>query len=368
VATGILDGLDADQLAHAMAIALAAPGRATAHTRHAGGQARALLHASAAVQGQEAVAMAKAGMQGPLGILDSKDGLLADLCWIPLRNAFTGMGKAWLSDTLSYKRSPVSLPVQVAVQSVAEILARHMKAAGRRLRPDQVERIEIRTSLPGVFLEEQAAQHTILDPSTVSGSARRSIATLLVGHGLGREQFTQDWLNAEQERIMDLASRVELIHCWDCSMRQLTQLVESATPLFAGLTAREIKSVLRCAGGNSALTRPKGFDSQWRVLKARPDRLLDKIRYASGDLGDVDWADWQLCFPTQVRLFTTRGGSWPEKRTIPEGSPGWPWEKTVDGVVERFAGEDTTLAERARMLLCSDLEGSAEEWVGGLLH
>ena len=31
---------------------------------------------------------------------------------------------------------------------------------------------------------------------------------------------------------------------------------------------------------------------------------------------------FQFCYPTEVCIFTTRGGKWPERRVFPNGGPG----------------------------------------------
>ena len=85
-------------------------------------------------------------------------------------------------------------------------------------------------------------------------------------------------------------------------------------------------------------------------------------------MADVDWADWQPHRPAQVRLFTTRGGSWPEKRATPEGAPGWAWSDTVQRVIRGFAGEDPALDIRAQQLLNPDVNAASDEWVAALLN
>jgi len=96
------------------------------------------------------------------------------------------------------------------------------------------------------------------------------------------------------------------------------------------------------------------------ILRARPDALLDRIRHSSGDLAEARLDEWQFRFGTEVRLHTTRGGSWPERRSIPEGSPGWPWDRTVDRVqAERGEG--------ARAMVEASGAEDAEGWVRALL-
>ena len=367
VASGLLDGLDADQLAHALALAISTPQRMPWRTLLGGGMGKALVVASPAVQGVDAVDLARAGMAGPLDILDAGDGLLGTLCWAPLRNAFTGLGTAWLSRTLSYRLMPGATPIQVPVQQVWEILRRHVKAADKRLRADQVDRIHIKATFATVSQEQLAQGHGGLDPASIPYSVKRSIGVLLVAQELGPEQLRTGWLESEKDRIAEVASKVEIEHDWVRTWGFVEHLVEVAAPLLAGLTRAELRTAgLRASGTYGSPGMPAASELL-TLLRHRPDQLMEKIRYASGDLADARLDEWQYRLGSEVRLYTTRGGSWPDRRDLPEGSPGWPWQQTVDGVHRKFAAGEDARAERVASVGAMDGGADAEAWVGELL-
>jgi hypothetical protein len=97
------------------------------------------------------------------------------------------------------------------------------------------------------------------------------------------------------------------------------------------------------------------------LLRARPDRLLEQIRYSTGDLSDARLDELQFSCDTEVKLFTTRGGSWPERRAVPEGSPGWSWQDTVERVLARHGAPD------ADALLRAASSAKGRQWVASIL-
>lgn len=363
---GWLQGLDADELAHALAIALASAGLGPLSTLLSGGTPRALAASGPAVAAYDAVIQAQAGVQGSLDLLDARDGLLGTLSWAPLRNAFTGLGSAWFTETLSFSLSPSSVWHQTAVQGVQEILRRHVKAADKRLRLDQLERIEIRAGALPCGLEQLAAEHGGLDAAAVPTSMRRAIGALVVAYEYGPSQLEQSWLDANHDDISEAARRVEVSHDWRYTVRLVDHLVDVLSPLFAGVTLPELvgagQQARRAFGTTFAAP---GAAELLALVQARPDRVLERLRHTSGDMATARLREWQMTMPVDIKLFTTRGGSWPEERSIPVGSPGWPWDKTISGVLAKL---DATFAEeRASGLYATSESAPASEWLQSLL-
>ena len=71
-----------------------------------------------------------------------------------------------------------------------------------------------------------------------------------------------------------------------------------------------------------------------RLLRA----AIGLRKVAAVELTQVDVASWQLHLPVEIQLYTTRGGRWPERRSLPEGSPGSDWSHTRAFVLRRFDG------------------------------
>ncbi|MEE2751685.1 MAG: hypothetical protein VX519_09660, partial [Myxococcota bacterium] len=97
------------------------------------------------------------------------------------------------------------------------------------------------------------------------------------------------------------------------------------------------------------------------------DKLLGKAAATSGDLADLDERALRFPAPTEVKLYTTRGGWWPERRDTPEGSPGASWEETVQGMLRKFAAEEPSLRETAAGLLQTSVETPSKGWISELL-
>lgn len=367
-ALGWLQGLDAPELAHALALSMAVPHTGTWHAALGGGMGRALLAANPAVAGVDAVAQAAAGVKGSLDLLDARDGLLGALSWVPLRSAFTGLGTAWLTETLAFSLVPATLWHQVPIQAVAEILRRHVKASDKRLRVDQLERVEITTGAFGWALEQRVGLHPGLDPATVPMSLRRSVGALMVANELGPDQLEEDWLNKHRDEISEVARRVDVSHDWRHTLGLVDHLVDVLSPLLAGVTPAELVAASQMAKASFGVSLPRpGAAELLSVVAARPDRLLERLRHASGDLSHARLREWQFQHAADVKLYTTRGGSWPESRALAEGSPGWPWDQTVARVLRKYAGAGGDEDEaRARDLLDSAVDAAGGAWVHAL--
>lgn len=347
-------GLSAAQCSHAIALAIRGSG---SHRQPRGVCADGLLLGAPALAGLQAAQLARDGVREDLGMLEDTHGPLSSQCWLPLRAAFTGLGAAWLTETLAFKLAPLALHAQVPVQATAEILRRHIKAADKRLRTDQVERIEIRTTALTAGL---AGYPWTLRPTTVPRSLRHAIGVLVTANELTPKQLTESWLSDNRDKIGTVAARVSVISDPARTASWLSGLVEVAAPLFAGVTIDELRGVLRRARATfgAASTAPGGVVA---LLRARPDRLLEQIRYSTGDLADARLDELQFRCDTEVKLFTTRGGSWPERRAVPEGSPGWSWQDTVERVLARHGAPD------ADSLLRAAPSAKGRQWVASIL-
>ena len=135
-------------------------------------------------------------------------------------------------------------------------------------------------------------------------------------------------------------------------------------PLLAGMTRGELRALWSMAREEGLVAPGLGARELLSLLKIRPDRMLHRMRYSTGQLADVPLREWEVRSGARVRVYTTRGGVWPEVREIPECSPGWSWSQTVQGVVSKHAGEAESGASRA--LLEVDASAPALDWVQSL--
>ena len=340
-------GLTGSQTGHALAIALAecpTPQASTlAHTQ------QALASAQCVQAGLEAAESAAQGLKGPTDWLDAADSPFSNACRPNGRRAFTALGKRWLGRSTAYSLQPGDLFSKVAVQGTQEILQRHITAADRRLRADQVERIEIRThawSLDSI--------NTALDPAEVCRSAAHQIGLAVLTHDLRAAHFHPDVLAEHATTLQTLADKVVIHHDWAATIQLAHQLRQNMTPIYGDLSLGQLWK---------SRSKGSGFPprDQWtKILKARPDRLFQSHQAA---LSDVDVLSFRYPFSTEVKLFTTRGGWWPERRDTPEGAPGWSWQKTVQGVAEKWGCGQPDDAVKAQALVENLPTGAASTWV-----
>src|SRR3954468_4485905 len=168
VAAGVALGLDAEQLAHALAIALYEPPYGL-WPGFMGPSSKLLTAAEPAVQGARAALLAADGVRGALDIIEDDRGLLTHLAFIRREGAFGGLGDVWLTDTLAFKPRPGCAYLQAAVDAS---LRADVAAA-------DVREVEIASGYLTMAMEA-LGERAGLTPVGVTFSARLSVATALV--------------------------------------------------------------------------------------------------------------------------------------------------------------------------------------------
>jgi 2-methylcitrate dehydratase PrpD len=290
---------------------------------------------------------------------DRSGGLLEQCSWHPLMGALQGMGTVWLTDTITYRSRAIAPAGQTAVEAVAEILRRHVKAADKRLRVDQVERIVVRVPAAAAGLGVRGA----MAPSSIPWSVPNALGVLVAQHALGAEDLTPAVLQRRSENIAHVADRVEWVVDRGLGARALSAQLAVLGPLFGDFGWKDARQMLlRTLAGQ----RHPGGPSRERIqVWAELARRLWTQRGATAQLGELDISAWQLHLPVEVELYTTRGGRWPERRSLPEGGPGSSWQQTVAAVVERFDTVDGSVG--GADILATDPSGSGRAVVERLL-
>ena len=348
-----LAGRDADGMARAISLALQQAKRLTPAEAAADPAAVGARTARAAME-----AVGRARTQGSLDLLDEGSAFYGPLSQHPLHGAYGGLGRAWLTRTLVIKPEAVSTWAGVAVQGVEEILKRHVKAADKRLRAEQVEKIEIRVGLLPWAMDKAGADVDGQSPLSFAWSLKRAIGVLVARHGLRPEDLSADALAEKASEIDHVASKIEVVHDWALSVSTLESFTRALGPLFAGLNPmqlRQLRARLKDADGWPQWHR----EDLWPILRARPDRVVRNLQARSGDLGDVDLAGFRWQLPIEIKLYTTRGGWWPERRALPSGS-------VATGDIEAVALKKHGGADAAA-LADVDAASDAAPWVKELL-
>lgn len=309
--------LDAATTAQALALALSSAGAVSPAAQRGSATGRGVAYAAQVMIGVDAVEQARAGAQGPTALLDDDAWLQGISGAPPLREAFGGLGAVWVTEQLSLKRLPGDADTLTAVESVAEILQRHIKAAEKRLRPDQIDHIDVRLPARSLLQQRAVAEHEGLDAGLISRSIPRAAAVLALAHELGAAQLCPEWLDERREALDDLARRVHLSHDWSLTTRQAVESVVALAPLLGD--HRQAKAAARrFLGGARSLPAPASLEEWTETARARPDRLLTARSASPGDLSALG-PHIGAFTPVEVKLYTTRGGWWPERRATLDG-------------------------------------------------
>lgn len=345
VTAGRLLGLDAQQLAHAIALALGSAGRPLSATM----AGRGLATAAAVERGYTAAELAQQGAQGDLELLDRPQGFFqAHGCTHPLPGALEALGQAWISETLLIKSAPGSLFASTATEALTTILDRHIRAADKRLRPDQWVACRIQASWPTWAMQSAATPGLTGLPwnlATLFGVLGR-------GHALSPEQLSADWFNKELADIETVAATVRVEHHWAYTVQAGLSLLETLAPLMGGLGVKDLQAAARSlAATGPQLGVPVGKDELLALAKVHPRMLLPLLSREGGDLSAVDLSSFSFCLPIDIRLETTRGGFWPEKRVSPLGATNTDWDAAVELTLKKFAGASEEHSARAPELL-----------------
>ena len=362
---GRLLGLSAQQMAHALSMAIVSAGPIPRAVL--AGQGRAHAFGAATTGGVSDARLAASGVTGQLDVLEAAGGLLEAASWIPLPHAFSGLGSAWLTHTLSYPKWPGPPAFHAALDAVREILDRHVKAADKRLRADQVAGIKVGLSAPAVALDRWMCRRGMRGPEGLGHSLRHTIGALVVDHELNSETLSPEGWSARRDRYGEIARLVEVEHDLELSLDLAGSTISTISPLFGGITEGEIRETLGRLSAPEIGWPSIGLSDVRALITHRPDKWMRMIRYASHDLKDAQLEDWQLRLGASVAISTTRGGNWPDRRATADGGPSSSFSALTARVIGDFAGDDAARRAHVRMLWESAGEQDAVPHIGRLL-
>ena len=157
LAGAVLLGLDAQECAHAMAIALYQPPMAM-WPGFMGPDSKLLSAAWPARDGLYAARLASWGLTGPLDILDSEQGFGAHFAYQFMPQMLTGFGKSWVTDSLCCKIYPGCAYVDSAIDALFEASQLFEEAHGRPPKSADLQRIEVKTTLLSYEMQTRISQ------------------------------------------------------------------------------------------------------------------------------------------------------------------------------------------------------------------
>jgi 2-methylcitrate dehydratase PrpD len=292
VAAGVGLGLDAQRLAHAVAIALYQPPYGL-WPGFMGPASKLLTAAEPAVQGARAALLAAEGVEGALEIIEDDRGLLTHLSFAGRPSAFGGLGEVWLSDTLAFKPYPGCAYLQSAVDA----------ALRAEVSPAEVRGVEI----AGGYLTaamESLGEGAGLRPVGVSFSAKMSVAVALLAGRLTHNELSQEWLAGNESAIGELAARMTVRHDWELTLATLQGAAAG------GATLRDVP--LKAWPGVRRRLRELHMSDLSLGMRdlsalAREPRLLRRLRGAalgpgSGATETLDTHALRMTFPCRLTL------------------------------------------------------------------
>jgi hypothetical protein len=331
VAASIGLGLDAERSAHALAIALYQPPYGM-WPGFMGPQSKLLTAAEPAAVGARAALLAAEGVTGALDVIEHPRGVLAGLSFAPRPTMFGALGRAWLTDTLAYKR----LPGCAYLQSVGEA------ALAADLDAGAIARVEIEAGWLTCEMEE-LGRGPDLTPIRVNFSATLTAAIALLAHRFGPAELDPAWLNEHEPEIRALAARISLSHDPALTALTLRGTLDAGASPDLGLRdllrirrrlgdanmdeANPAPAVLRALAADRGLRRNLG-----RSLRAR----------LSGDAGGdpgidgIDTGALRMTFPSRLRIHLRDGSTRVVEGSEP-GSCGRPLAEQRAVVEERLA-------------------------------
>jgi len=293
---GRLLGLDEERMGHAIGIALAQPPYPLAPAFF-GPDSKALLVSEPLVNGIRAAELAAEGLTGADDIIGDERGMLKVIGTRPLPFVFTGLGDAWVTDSLAYKLYPGCAYIDTPVDAFGQIRDDFASKHGRQLEADDVARVHVEATLFTDGMEQLATPYRRRDrltPVDVNFSVGLSLGVLLIAGEISPATLAPDALERNREAILAVADRVTVVQ-------------------------------------DPALTMQVGGFS---------DIGIDPMRIFDGGEGltldGADFSAYQMRFPARVTLETAAGDEFAAEVAVPAGAAGRPFDETVARVRDKF--------------------------------
>lgn len=330
-------GLDAERTADAMGIALAEPVYAL-FPGFMGPQSKLLTAAVPAVTGTFAALLAESGMTGPRRILEDPQGFWAHFSFLPLPFMMTGLGRAWVTDTIAFKPYPGCAYIDTAVDALLEIEGRFRDERGRKLEPAEVREVRVEASLLTVAMDSMSGAYldrSKLSPTNINFSLSVSIGIALLAGRLSGAELTEGYLDANRAEILELASRVRLSH--DASLTvEFVRSLDETLDMRSALSCIETRALLKARHrlrehlGRVAAMGPGEALAAWRSLTPRDRAFLRGLVSLRSlfkpappyDLGDKSFDGARMPFGARVSVLLGDGASMTAERMVPRGGPG----------------------------------------------
>jgi 2-methylcitrate dehydratase PrpD len=325
VAGSRLMGLDADGIARAIGIAFLQPPYALSPSFF-GGESKSLIAAEPAAAGARAAELAREGMTAADDALGDRQGFLHRFAGHPLNWMFTGLGGAWVSDSLTYKVVPGCAYIDGAVDCLNEVRVSFEEKFGRPLDADDVASIRVWGSVLTIGMEMLCALYRNRDRLTTVGcnfSVPLSLAVMLTAGELVPEALSEWFLERNRDRILDLSDRItlELDPALTARLGALDQVGIDLGAAIAGVDPSKLgrlgEAMIAFSGG-----------------RREPSSASPPTE--SPSLEGRSFEGFEMRIPSRLELETTGGEVFNAEVEIPKGASGRPFDETRALVREKF--------------------------------
>jgi 2-methylcitrate dehydratase PrpD len=292
--------LDAQQTAHAIGIALVQPSYPL-NPGFFGSDAKVLLAATTAPLGVQAAELASNGLRGAADLFERERGFLEVFASQALPGAFEGLGKVWLTETLSYKVYPGCAYIDTFVDCLLGLARQH------HIDAKKVRAVHIAAGPLTLGMEALAAPYLRGPdslPTTLNFSVGYNAAVALIDRELSARQFVRDRI--KDPATWELASKVHL----------------TLDP--------EMERRLR----ERSLVRTTMENGRERLTL---------------DLGTADLTGFRMSFGARVRVEMEDGRSFEMEQEVPIGGCGRPFDERRKAVEDKFRRETRYTLRKERM-------------------
>jgi len=351
-ATSRILGLDEEQTANAMGIAMAEPVYSL-FPGFMGPQSKLLIASVPSITGTLAALMASKGMTGPRAILEDPQGFWAHFSFLPLPFMMTGLGSAWVTDTIAFKPYPGCAYIDTAMDALFDILERFEKEKGRPVEPAEIKDVKVEASLLTIAMNEMSTGYmdkSHLSPTNINFSMSVSIAIGLLAGRLTGAELTDPYLEENRREILALASRVQVEHSARLSVRFIQSIDEAVDleAMLAELNWRDLFAARHSLGKHLkhvATMGPRDMVEAWQSLDIADRTFLKSLVSIKGflgaapgyDLGRSRLEDLRMPFGARVHVTLRDGTLLEAEKHIPMGGPGDPGR--LDVAAAKFVRE-----------------------------
>jgi 2-methylcitrate dehydratase PrpD len=335
-------GLDEEKTTHAMALALYQP-VLPLYPGFMGGESKVLTAAVPTITGVQAALLARAGLKGNPQIMEGEGGFLDELSFVPAPFFLEGWGQAWVSDTLTYKPYPGCAYLDTTLDAWEQIRSDIVGRGDQPLNPGDIEEIRVEASLLTIGMDDLSQAFrgsTPLAPVNINFSMATSLALAILNQRLTPGCLEPSYLEDNGQEILELASRVLLVHDWQATFELLEtlDLTLDLGAVFRNFSIAQLLALRRDLKGmlsHSAL----GWQDMREAIRHLPPSFkqglskslrlrLQRYRGAPGpapfDMGKVKMEDLRLPFPSRLTIRLRGGKEYSARCSIPRGAPGGP--------------------------------------------